>query len=46
MLNAASTAIDGQTDQGLKLNSALLAAMSAPGEKGDDVVETVGDFAS
>lgn len=44
MFNIISTAIDTTTDQGKMLHSKLLSACAAPGDKGDDVVETVGDF--
>lgn len=43
--NVAGTSIDQQTDQGMKLNALILAACATPGPKGDDVVETIGDFA-
>lgn len=45
LFNVGATALDSETDQGAKLSAALMAAYSTPGEKGDDIVETVGDFA-
>lgn len=45
MMNVLSMAIDGMTEQGAKLNSALMAACAAPGQNGDDTIETIGDFA-
>lgn len=44
MFNIISTAIDTETEAGKMLHSKVLAACAAPGDKGDDVVETIGDF--
>jgi hypothetical protein len=43
LFNIAGTSIDTNTEQGNKLSAALMAACS--GKNGDDVVETIGDFA-
>lgn len=42
--NVLATALDTQTDQGKMLHSKVLSACAVEGEKGDDVVETIGDF--
>lgn len=44
LYNIASTAMDTSTDGGAMLNAKVIAACSSPGGKGDDVVETIGDF--
>lgn len=45
LFNVGATALDTQTDQGAKTSALVLAACATPGAKGDDVVETIGDFA-
>lgn len=42
--NIIHSALDQKTEQGEKLLSKLLAGLSAPGQEGDDKIETVGDF--
>lgn len=44
LFNVMGTALDTNTDQGKMLHSKVLSACAAPGEKGDDTVETIGDF--
>lgn len=42
--NILSTALDADSDAGKMLNAKILSACAVEGEKGDDVVETIGDF--
>lgn len=43
LANCLSSSIDTSTDAGSKVHAALIAAMAVKGDKGDDVVETMGD---
>jgi hypothetical protein len=42
--NVLATALDTESEQGKMLSAKVLAACATEGEKGDDVVETIGDF--
>lgn len=44
MMNILGTALDVETDQGMKTNALLLTALASKGKDGDDKVITVGDF--